>query len=162
MRLEKIVELIRESRFSIHDLSRIQSNTSGELARLNMPFELGTTYGISIGNEGSTAAKRLLVIAKDRYGHQKALSDIAGWDIRAHGGDADEAIRQVRTWLRSHHVAKRSSSGIIGDYTGFQEWDYERLLADGWDARDIKERETGELLEAMKDWRDADRPVSFS
>lgn len=134
---------------------------AGELARLNMPFELGIDYGISVGDQ-KMASKRLLVIAQDRYLHQAALSDIAGWDVRAHGGKYEKAIKQVRTWLWSHGQADRSSSQIIGDYTGFQEWDYERLLADGWNEDDIQERETAELLEAMNAWRDADRPATFT
>jgi len=127
-----------------------------------MPFELGIDYGVSVSGQGSMASKRLLVIAEDRYLYQAALSDIAGWDIRSHGGEYEEAIKQVRTWLRSHDLADRPSSQIIGDYIGFQEWDYERLLVDGWSEKDIQERETGELLEAMKAWRDADRPATFS
>lgn len=44
-RIEKIVELITESKFSIHDLSRLQSLKEGEFYRLNMPFELGIDFG---------------------------------------------------------------------------------------------------------------------
>ena len=127
-----------------------------------MPFELGIDYGVSKGGQELMASKRLLVIAEDRYLYQAALSDIAGWDIRSHDGRYEEAIKQVRTWIRSHGLADRSSSRIIGDYTGFQEWDYERLLAEGWNEKDIQERETGELLEAMTAWRNADRPATFS
>jgi hypothetical protein len=162
VRLDKIVELIGESRLSIHDLSRVRSTAPGEFARLNMPFELGIDYGISLGGGEAMASKRLLVLAEDRYLYQAALSDIAGWDIRSHGGDYEKAIKQVRAWLRSHGSADRSTSQIIGDYTGFQEWDYERLLDEGWNEKDIQDRETGELLEAMKAWRDANRPATFS
>ena len=40
-RLQKIVGLIRGSRYAIHDLSRLRAARAGDLFRLNMPFELG-------------------------------------------------------------------------------------------------------------------------
>lgn len=127
-----------------------------------MPFELGIDYGVSISGLELLSAKRLLVVAQDQYLYQVALSDIAGWDIRTHRGKYEQATRQVRAWLQSHGLADRSSSQVIGDYTGFQEWDYERLLADGWDEEDIQGRETGELLQAMTEWRESGRPVTFT
>ena len=44
-RIDKIIGLIKESRFGIHDLSRLVSRTEGEVYRMNMPFELGIDYG---------------------------------------------------------------------------------------------------------------------
>ena len=46
IRLDKIVDLILASRYSIHDLSRIRSTKSKEYFRLNMPFEFGMDHGI--------------------------------------------------------------------------------------------------------------------
>ena len=40
-RLQKIIDLILDSKYSIHDLSRIKSKNKNELFRLNMSFELG-------------------------------------------------------------------------------------------------------------------------
>lgn len=45
LRLTKIVELIKVSKYSIHDLSRSEAAQAGEPYRLNMPFELGVDYG---------------------------------------------------------------------------------------------------------------------
>ena len=39
-RINKICELIKCSRYSIHDISRIRSKKRGEYYRLNMPLEL--------------------------------------------------------------------------------------------------------------------------
>ena len=44
-RPEKIKELIRESKYSIHDLSRFRSSAYDEHYRMNMPFELGLDFG---------------------------------------------------------------------------------------------------------------------
>ncbi len=159
VRLTKIAELIRRSSLSIHDLSRVHA-AQGRLARLNMPFELGIAYGFLLASERQDS-RALLVIAKDKYLYQQALSDIAGWDIRPHGDHPEEAVRHIRTWLHSHGLGDRSTSQILGDYTGYQEWDYERLLDEGWTEKDIQERETLERLEAMKQWRDTGRAPSF-
>jgi len=50
-RLEKIVQLIYDSQYSIHDLSRLQSKSANENYRLNMPFELGIDYGLRKFNQ---------------------------------------------------------------------------------------------------------------
>ena len=44
-RMKKILGLIRDSKYSIHDLSRMESTQAGELYRMNMPFELGIDFG---------------------------------------------------------------------------------------------------------------------
>lgn len=44
IRLSKIVRLIKESRLSIHDISRLPEK-KGELPRFNMAFECGLAYG---------------------------------------------------------------------------------------------------------------------
>ncbi|MBM6403348.1 hypothetical protein JQN72_03715 [Phycicoccus sp. CSK15P-2] len=160
VRLSKIVELMKECRYSIHDLSRVQATKKGEHARLNMPFELGVDYGLALAGTPPLSSKQLLVIAEQRYEYQVALSDIAGWDIRAHDDDFEQAIKEVRHWLAANNLTTSSASRIVGRYLGYQEWDYERLLDAGWSDDDIQERQTPELLQAMRDWVDAGRPLS--
>ena len=50
VRLSKIKEILEESKYSIHDLSRAKSLKEGEYYRLNMPFELGLDYGCKVYN----------------------------------------------------------------------------------------------------------------
>lgn len=161
VRLQKIIELIHECRYSVHDLSRLQAKAAGEYARLNMPFELGVDFGVSLAEEGILSQKRLLVLGEEPYDYRVALSDVAGWDVGAHHGRYDEAIRRVRAWLASLDLTDLPPSKIVGDYIAFQEWDYERLLAEGWSDRDIQERPTAELLSAMMDWVAAGRPTTL-
>lgn len=161
VRLSKIVELIRASRYSIHDLSRVQAHEVGEFSRLNMPFELGVDWGIAQEGAGRLTSKQLLVIARDPYAYQAALSDIAGWDIRSHEGDFETAIGEVRGWIASKQTTTRAASQVIGDYYGYQEWDYERLLDKRWQDSDIQGRLTPELLEAMTTWVSVGRPMTY-
>ncbi len=158
VRLGKILECIRESRYSIHDLSRVQALAAGDFARLNMPFELGVDFGYKLTE---SSEKRLLVIAEDQYKYQAALSDIAGWDIRSHGGEFSKAIDVIRAWLASHGLTRKPVTKIVNDYMDFQEWDYERLLAEDWQDSDIQGRATPDRLAAMHEWIDAGRPATF-
>lgn len=77
-RLEKIKELIRESRYSIHDLSRCQSSGQGEHHRMNMPFELGLDFGCRSFGGSPFDQKKILVLEEQQYRYQIALSDLAG------------------------------------------------------------------------------------
>lgn len=152
-RLDKIKELIEQSKFSIHDLSRCQATKKGEIFRLNMPFELGIDFGCRQYFGNGREAKRFLILEEQRYRFQAAISDISGCDIEAHGGDFAKAMKKVRDWLRSEAgVQAPGPSAIVGAYTTFQEWEWEKKSAEGYSEDDIKEYPTFERLEAMKEW----------
>jgi len=95
IRLNKIVELIKKSTYSIHDLSRIKSSEPEEYYRLNMPFELGIDYGIRLSERPD---KKFLILEAEQYETKKALSDISGWDIKCHNNRSDEMIECIRSW----------------------------------------------------------------
>ena len=62
-RISKIVELIRESRYAIHDLSRIKAARKGEYFRLNMPFDLGLDVGCAtFSSDRHLREKRCLIL----------------------------------------------------------------------------------------------------
>ena len=100
IRLDKIRNLIAECRFSILDISRIEPDENSGLPRFNMPFEFGLAMGCKYF--GGFKSMSALVLDTERYRYQKFLSDIAGQDIRAHGGQPKRAIEHVRNWLQSN------------------------------------------------------------
>jgi hypothetical protein len=154
VRIAKIQDLIENSKYSIHDLSRCQATAAGEHYRLNMPFELGIDYACRRYFGHGRDAKRILVLEEKPYRYQAALSDLAGCDISPHGGDFQKAIRAVRNWLVSEaHVPGVGAQKIINAYTTeFQEWYYERQRANGFSEEDILDYPTSELLAAMQEW----------
>lgn len=97
-RLEKIVELIKESKYSIHDLSNIKSN-GRNYCRMNMPFELGIDYGIKINSRTQLAEKKFLILEGKLHSYNKAISDIKGFDIKHHDNQTEKIINCIRTWL---------------------------------------------------------------
>lgn len=101
VRVSKIKELIRESRYSIHDISRMEPMKRGDLPRFNMPFELGLDLGCrDFGNE-DLPRKKCLILEKEKYRYRKVISDISGNDIRSHASDPEKLVRRTRDWIRT-------------------------------------------------------------
>ena len=106
VRIEKITNIIRNCRLSIHDISRTELDHANTLPRFNMPLELGIVLGAKLFGPGPHKRKAAIILDTEPYRYQKFLSDIAGQDVRAHGGNADAAIRAVRDFLSSHVPAE--------------------------------------------------------
>lgn len=70
-RLDRIAELIRESKYAIHDLSRCKAEVAGEYVRMNMPFELGLDHGCRRYGDDPLAQKSILVLEQTRYDYQR-------------------------------------------------------------------------------------------
>lgn len=159
-RLDRIIDLIRSSKYGIHDLSRCRSTSVGEYARLNMPFELGLDHACARFGDGQEGDKTILILEENRYDYQKGLSDISGWDIHSHDGDYIKAVRIVASWLiRQAGAEPIGPAKIQGNYLTFQEWYWERETARGASDDDIKAYPTVQVVAAMREWVEAGRPV---
>ena len=84
IRLDKLVQLIRESPRSIHDLSRIEAGQN-DLPRFNMPFELGLALGAK--RFGQRPGDRIKIMVAEPYRLPAYLSDLGGNDPSAHQND---------------------------------------------------------------------------
>ena len=102
VRLDKIYELMAESRYGIHDISRTGLDRANRLPRFNMPLELGIFLGARKFGARRHKEKSCLILDREPYRYQKYCSDIAGQDIRAHHNRLDGAVKSVRDWLSSH------------------------------------------------------------
>ena len=159
-RIEKIQDLIKESKYSIHDLSRCQATKKGEYFRLNMPFELGIDYGCRQYFGGNRGDKRSLILEEKRYRYLEVISDLSGFDIQNHEGNFEKAVRKVRNWLVSEAGAEAvGANRILMAYVDFQDWNYESQLKAGFSDEDIQDYPTNELLQAMREWIAQGRPV---
>jgi len=119
-RLEKIVDLIEESQYSIHDLSRLQAKSIDEFYRLNMPFELGIDYGLRRFNI-KYRDKRSLILETERYDYMKAISDINGFDIKSHEDNPVKLIECLRAWFSEtvKSTGLNSSAKVYSDFIEF-------------------------------------------
>ncbi|BCM90584.1 hypothetical protein IAD21_02438 [Abditibacteriota bacterium] len=116
VRYGKIVQIISECRYGVHDLCRRDpTEVSGvNYPRFNMPFELGLflmaqTYSKEPVLKKVLPPKSSLILDTEEHTYRIYLSDIGGHDVYAHKNDPTEAIRQVRTWLKNQ--TRRSMPG---------------------------------------------------
>ncbi|NTW54032.1 MAG: hypothetical protein HGB15_04590 [Chlorobaculum sp.] len=157
-RLEKIVTLIQESRFAIHDLSRIKSTESEQFFRMNMPFELGLDVGCRLFKGDRWKGKKCLILEADHYRYRAAISDISGSDIAAHNNQPEEVLYVVRNWLTAEAgIRLPGPSNLWGNFNDFMTCNYSDLKNNGYSDRDIERLPVHELMQAMQRWTDMNR-----
>ncbi len=152
-RFSKIVELVRESKYAIHDLSRIKAKRAGEYFRLNMPFELGLDVGCSCFGSGEQLSKRCLILEKEPYRYQVALSDLSNSDIAAHHDKPVQVVTAVRHWLvNAVGIDLPGPSALFDQFTQFMADNYDYLLDHGFNKDDIPGLPVPELIKYMREW----------
>ena len=121
-RLSKIERIIGECRFGINDLSAVTLDSVTGLPRFNMPLELGLFFGCKRFGPPNQHKKQALVLDSDPYRYRTFISDISGQDIRAHKGNPELAISEVRDWLRlaSKRATLPGGNKIITHHQRFQ------------------------------------------
>lgn len=123
VRFDKILDLITSCEFSVHDVSRVELDSSSGLPRFNMPLELGADLGLRLKGPAAQRRRRILVLDAEAHRYDQTLSDISGMDIEAHGNDATRLIKAVRDWLnagRDGGDPLPGSGAIVDDYAAFQ------------------------------------------
>jgi hypothetical protein len=92
-RLERILELIQECNYSIHDLSRVQLNRDRpRTPRFNMPFELGLTVALE---RTAIPGHAWVVCESQRFRLKKSLTDLDGTDPYIHDGTVHGVLREL-------------------------------------------------------------------
>lgn len=92
-RLDRILSLILESRYSIHDLSWVKLDRKApRTPRFNMPFELGLTVALS----RSTHPRHSWIVCEAvPHRIKKSLSDLDGTDAYIHGDTVAGVFREL-------------------------------------------------------------------
>lgn len=123
LRLVSIVKIIRECKYGIHDLSRIELDTKHKLPRFNMPFELGIFYGAKMFGLDAQKKKNFIILEKEDYRYQKYISDLSGADIKNHNNKIEECIVLIRDWLKTSSRRETIPDGnrVISRYNIFLE-----------------------------------------
>jgi hypothetical protein len=124
VRLLKIMRLLQDSRYSIHDISRVELDPNTKLPRFNMPLELGAAIGLRGLRHaaGDKADHRLLILDAKAYRYQTFVSDLAGVDIKGHGNQPKKLIQAVRDFLNpcvDRHLP--GPAAIYESYSLFEE-----------------------------------------
>lgn len=163
-RVDKICDLIYESKYSIHDLSRLKSDAPGEFYRLNMPFELGLDYGARRYGSDTMVEKRCLILETAPYDYKIALSDLSGVDIKNHHDRPEEIIRAVRDWFYETvgRTEIESPTKIWNGFLDFQTHLFESRLEEDLSeedvTKDIERMPVSEFNDSIAQWIDLGKP----
>lgn len=119
-RLDKIVRIVQESKYSIHDISRVELSAESPLPRFNMPFECGLALG-AIRYE-NRSGRDFLLMSGEPFQDKVTLSDLAGQDPKYHQNDPKLAISAVRSFLAAKKTTDRTrgSTAIFHRYEVFR------------------------------------------
>jgi hypothetical protein len=98
-RMERIFTALDTSRYSIHDLSRCRGEADENLARFNMPLEFGMAFGKGYPRYDGQRRHNWMVLVPEGNLYKKYVSDLSGYDLRAHDGTPEDILRHVRRWL---------------------------------------------------------------
>jgi len=152
-RFTKIRELISESKFSIHDISRLKAVKKLEYYRLNMPFELGIDIGCRLFGNDKYRAKQCIIFEKEKYSYQKALSDLSGFDIKAHNHKPKKIIEELRHWFVENDRIMADTATRIWDNFNLFMTDFElTATARGYEERDIQNMGVQEFINFINEW----------
>lgn len=153
-RIDKIVQLIRESRYSVHDISRLVATQPGQYSRFNLPFELGIDRGAQLYGSAHLRRKRILVLEAAQYDYKRALSDFSGADIKHHRNDPPAIVRAVRDWfVETVGVDDApSATALWYRFTDFASAFYDSRKASGFSDDDLNFMPVPEYVRAISKW----------
>lgn len=122
-RLEALIEAIRHSRYSAHDFSRLYGDGAENVARMNMPLEMGMAVFHALDTQRQE--HRCAFFVPRPHDYHRAASDLAGLDPRCYNDDARELVAAVYDWLRDIVPAPIMNSvatvDVVGQFDAFKE-----------------------------------------
>ena len=95
-RLLMLVDTILKCKYSAHDFSRSKGEGEDNLARFNMPFEMGIAYGQAHRTQGHCCT----FFVSEPHDYHKYISDLSGLDPTCHFSDDLSLVSQMYEWLR--------------------------------------------------------------
>jgi len=128
LRFQHILDLLQKSKYSIHDLSRFAGEGEANLARMNMPLELGVAIGLKLCRK----RHRLVVMVQNvpeakrkaaDYEYHRFISDLSGNDPLRHQSTPQSVTREVYSWLTTlDEIVNPQPSGeaIFAAFPAFQ------------------------------------------
>jgi len=118
-----------------------------------MSFELGMDIGCRFFKGGLASEKKFLVLEKEKYRYQKALSDLSGFDIKSHKNKPEKLVRQVRNWFVENEIQHADSgTRIWEDFNEFMANFYKKRKDEGFKDRDLKIMPMPEFIRFIQEW----------
>jgi hypothetical protein len=98
-RMERVTRAIFASKYSIHDLSRCRGEGDQNLARFNMPLELGIAMARRYTRTRKADRHDWLLLVPEGHAYTQFVSDLAAYDPVRHDGTVQSVARGVIRWL---------------------------------------------------------------
>jgi hypothetical protein len=121
-RLLTLVQAISACRYSVHDLSRSAGEGQHNLARMNMPLEMGMALFYALQTQHRDHACAFLV--PDAHHYKRFVSDLAGLDPLVYDRDERKLLRDTFDWLREvappGFRSDEPTANIVSGYTDFR------------------------------------------
>ena len=152
-RLISILNLIRTSKFGIHDLSRHTAQYAGEFSRFNLPFELGLDIGSKVFGGSGFANKKIIVLDHALHDYDSYLGDLSGQDIITHKGDPRILMNEVRDWFSRiyQHKLLPGTDSIWRAYFYYNDALKDKLKP-SWSQEDIENMQMSEYRKFANQW----------
>lgn len=110
VRIDKIIKIIDQCKYGIHDLSCVEITKESPLPRFNMPYELGIFMGCIYFGDAHHKRKEVLVLDAEPHRYKQLISDLSGYDFPPHRNDINILIGIIRDWL-----AESSNKSLPGE-----------------------------------------------
>lgn len=98
-RMARITRALFESKYSIHDLTRCTGEGDANLARFNMPLELGIAMARRYLEKRKDRRHDWLVLVPEGHRYQTFISDLAGFDPKTYDGSTRGIVVAATGWL---------------------------------------------------------------
>lgn len=151
IRMQKLIAIMADCRYGIHDISRADLDPTTNLARFNMPFELGIYSGLIYSGAVQHKKKELMILDSHANRYDQFISDISGQDISVHNDSPQTISAKCRNWLMqtSKRVTIPSAVIIWARYNKFLHELPGICAALHWDSNDLTYHE---LLTVTDAW----------
>lgn len=153
VRIDKIKEMIEHSKFSIHDISRMEFLKDGDSPRFNLPFELGLDFGCRFYGADKLKDKNLLILEEEKFRYREVISDISGNDVEAHNSKVEAMVRLVWDWY-CDVIGETSENwkDVWYRFNEFQTHFEKESKESGFDDSDIENISIKQYIELVKIW----------
>jgi hypothetical protein len=101
-RIARITDALFSSNYSIHDLSKCKGEGDDNLARFNMPLELGMALSLAVLRGKSKERKHeWLALVPDGSQYHKYISDLGAYDPAKYDGTVNTIVQRIMAWLQT-------------------------------------------------------------
>lgn len=130
--MDRITRAVCSSKYSLHDLSRCQGEGVENIARFNMPLELGMAMAQRLMSKELGWAHDWLLLVPRGHSYLRFLSDVAGFDPKTHDGTVADMVPKVMSWLATRPDAVKTPTPreVLAAFPRFQAG--KRRLAEEW------------------------------